>query len=107
MKAAGISLLQIMRPLIILVLRSVARLLFSRCYLSQSSNQIVDVACFDEAKVARIGYSRRSFYDQIEGYNLFVKRKNRKRYVYDVMIYNFAKGLRMHKSNGLIRESWK
>ena len=33
------------------------------------------------------------FYDEIDGYNLYVKHKNRKTgMLYDVLIYNFEKG---------------
>lgn len=48
------------------------------------------------------------FYDEIDGYNLYVKHKNRKTgMLYDVLIYNFEKGLRMRRLSSLIPEDWK
>ena len=53
----------------------------------------MDAADFHEAEVARSGYSEGVFYDEIDGYNLYVKHKNRKTgMLYDVLIYNFEKG---------------
>lgn len=48
------------------------------------------------------------FYDEIDGYNLYVKHKNRKTgMLYDVLIYNLRKVLRMLKLSSLIRDVWR
>ena len=52
MKAAGISLLKIMRPLHLLCL-----FLFPKCHRTKSPNKIMDFAYFHEAEISRSGYS--------------------------------------------------
>ena len=54
MKAAGISLLKIMRPLIIFICFI---FLFPKCHRTKSPNKIMDFAYFHEAEISRSGYS--------------------------------------------------
>ena len=94
MKAAGISLVKIMRPLIIFV--SVV------CCISFYFQNVIGPKA--EAKLWTLLLSMRQkspeldipegmFYDEIDGYNLYVKHKNRKTgMLYDVLIYNFENG---------------
>lgn len=94
MKAAGISLLQIMRPLIILVLLiSSASFYFQDVICPKAQTKLLTLLVSMRQKSPELDIPEGAFYDQIEGYNLFVKRKNRETgMLYDVMIYNFAKG---------------
>ena len=94
MKAAGVSLLKIMRPLIIFIT-------FICCVSFYFQNVIGPIA---ETKLWTLLFSMKQkspevdipegvFYDEIDGYNLYVKHKNRKTgMLYDVLIYNFEKG---------------
>lgn len=94
MKAAGISLLRTMAPLIILL-----------CFIATGAfffqNDVLPVA---QTKMWTLLYSMRQkspeleipegvFYDQIPGYNLFVQEKNRETgMLYDMMIYDVSRG---------------
>lgn len=94
MKASGVSLLKCMRPLIALIL-----LIATGAFFFQ--NDILPLA---QTKMWTLLYSMRQkspeleipegvFYDQIPGYNLFVKQKSRKDgTLYDVMIYDMSRG---------------
>jgi len=94
MKAAGISLIKIMRPLILFIT-------FICCVSFYFQNVIGPKA---EAKMWTLLLSMRqkspeldipegAFYDEIDGYNLYVKRKNRETgMLYDVLIYNMDNG---------------
>lgn len=94
MKAAGVPLLKIMRPLIIFIT-------FICCVSFYFQNVIGPIA---ETKLWTLLLSMKQkspevdipegvFYDEIDGYNLYVKHKNRKTgMLYDVLIYNFEKG---------------
>ena len=60
MKAAGIPLLRIIRPLIIFLYFPVLYLvLFSKCHSPQSADQIAYFTCIHEANFTRTGYSGR------------------------------------------------
>lgn len=94
MKAAGISLLKIMRPLIIFIV-------FICCLSFYFQNVIGPKAQTDlgtllismKQKAPELDIPEGVFYDEIDGYNLYVKWKNRDTgMLYDVLIYNFEKG---------------
>lgn len=94
MKAAGISLLKIMRPLIVFIA-------FICCLSFYFQNVIGPKAQADlgtllismKQKAPELDIPEGVFYDEIEGYNLYVKHKNRNTgMLYDVLIYNFEKG---------------
>jgi lipopolysaccharide export system permease protein len=94
MKAAGISLLRIMRPLIIIM--------FLVCGISFLFQNVIGP--YAEAKLYTLIISMRQkspeldipegvFYSEIKGYNLYVKNKDRQTgLLYNVMIYNFSDG---------------
>lgn len=94
MKAAGISLLKVMRPLIIFVA-------FLSCISFYFQNVIGPKAQVDlwtlllsmKQKSPELDIPEGVFYDEIEGYNLYVKNKNRNTGVlYNVMIYITREG---------------
>lgn len=94
MKAAGISLLKIMRPLIVFIV-------FICCVSFYFQNVIGPIAHTKlwtlllsmKQKSPEVDIPEGVFYDEIDGYNLYVKHKNRKTgMLYDVLIYNFEKG---------------
>lgn len=94
MKASGVSLLKCMRPLIALIIVIATGAFFFQ-------NDVLPVA---QTKMWTLLYSMRQkspeleipegvFYDQIPGYNIYVKEKNRDNgTLYDVMIYNLSRG---------------
>ena len=94
MKAAGVPLLKIMRPLIIFIT-------FICCVSFYFQNVIGPIAQTKlwtllismKQKSPEVDIPEGVFYDEIDGYNLYVKHKNRKTgMLYDVLIYNFEKG---------------
>lgn len=94
MKASGISLLKCMRPLIALII-----LIATGAFFFQ--NDVLPIA---QTKMWTLLYSMRQkspeleipegvFYDQIPGYNFFVKQKDRERGIlHDLMIYDMSRG---------------
>ena len=92
MKAAGISLLKIMRPLIVLV--------FAICCVSFYFQNVIGPRAQAKLGTLLISMKQKSpevdipegvFYDEIDGYNLKVQRKDRKTgMLYDVIIYDFS-----------------
>ncbi|MBQ8501995.1 MAG: LptF/LptG family permease [Bacteroides sp.] len=94
MKAAGISLLRIMQPLVFFIC-------FVCCISFYFQNVVGPIA---QTKLWTLLFSMKQkspevdipegvFYDEIDGYNLYVKHKNRETgMLYDVLIYNFDKG---------------
>lgn len=94
MKASGVSLLKTMRPLIVLM-----------CFVAVGAfffqNNVLPIA---QTKMWTLLYSIRQtspeldipegvFYDQIPGYNLYVKSKNRDTgMMHEMMIYDVSKG---------------
>ena len=94
MKAAGISLLQIMRPLIIFILLiSCASFYFQNVVNPKAQVKLYTLLISMKQKSPELDIPEGVFYDQIEGYNVYVKKKNRETGVlYNVMIYNFSDG---------------
>lgn len=94
MKAAGISLLKIMRPLIVFI--------FFICCISFYFQNVIGPKAQTKLWTLLLSMRQKSpeldipegvFYDEIDGYNLYVKHKNRKTgMLYDVLIYNIEKG---------------
>jgi lipopolysaccharide export system permease protein len=92
-KAAGISLIRIMKPLIIAVI-----FISGLSYYVQN-----DIGPKSQAKLWTIMLSLRqkspeldipegSFYKDVPGYNIYVRQKSKTGMLYDVKIYDFTKG---------------
>lgn len=94
MKAAGISLLQIMRPLIVFVGIICCVSFFFQNYIGpKAQTKLWTLVISMKQKSPELDIPERTFYDQIDGYNLYVESKDRKTgMLYNVMIYNFANG---------------
>lgn len=94
MKAAGISLLKIMRPLIIfIVFVCCVSFYFQNVIGPKAQTKLWTLLISMKQKSPEVDIPEGVFYDEIEGYNLYVKSKNRKTGIlYDVLIYNFEKG---------------
>ena len=94
MKAAGISLMQIMRPLVVmLVLVCGLSFYFQNVIGPKAQTKLWTLLISMRQKSPELDIPERAFYDQIDGYNLYVERKDRETgMLYNVMIYNFANG---------------
>lgn len=94
MKAAGISLLKIMRPLIIFItFICCVSFYFQNVIGPQAQTKLWTLLLSMKQKSPEVDIPEGVFYDEIEGYNLYVKHKNRDTGIlYDVLIYNFAEG---------------
>ena len=94
MKAAGISLIKIMRPLIVFIsLICCVSFYFQNVVGPKAQTKLWTLLLSMKQKSPELDIPEGVFYDEIEGYNLYVKHKDRKTgMLYDVLIYNFEKG---------------
>lgn len=94
MKAAGISLLEIMRPLIVfVVILSCASFFFQNVVGPQAQAKLYTMLWSMKEKSPELDIPEGVFYDEIDGYNLYVKKKDRKTgMLYDVTIYELSNG---------------
>lgn len=94
MKAAGISLLKVMRPLIIFTFfLCCTSFYFQNVVAPKAQVKLWTLLISMKQKSPELEIPEGVFYDEIEGYNLYVKHKNKDTGVlYNVMIYNFKDG---------------
>ena len=93
-KAAGISLLKAMRPLIILmVLICVGAFFFQNNVIPKINVKLRSLMISVRQKSPELDIPEGSFYSGIENYNIFVKTKDKETgTLRDVMIYDVSKG---------------
>ena len=94
MKASGISLIQVMKPLIVLIsFVAVGAFFFQNDVLPKAQVKMWTLLFSVRQKSPEVEIPEGVFYDQIPGYNLFVQSKNRETgMLYDVMIYANSDG---------------
>jgi len=94
MKASGVSLIKVMRPLIVLmVFVSVAAFFFQNNVLPVAQTKMWTLLYSMRQKSPELDIPEGVFYDQIPGYNLFVQQKDRETgTLHDVMIYDLSRG---------------
>jgi lipopolysaccharide export system permease protein len=94
MKAAGISLLKVMRPLmVVVVLLSGVSFYFQNVISPESTKQLGTLVISLKQKSPELDIPENAFYSEIEGFNLRVKKKNKKTgMLYDVLIYDHSGG---------------
>ncbi len=94
MKASGISLIKVMRPLIILMcFVAVGAFFFQNNVLPKAQVKMWTLLFSMRQKSPELEIPEGVFYDQIPGYNLFVKEKDPNTGILrDVMIYNVQNG---------------
>ena len=96
MKAAGVSLFRIMRPLVVAVMV----ICLGAFYFSNNVQPVTQVKLWTlifslRQKSPELDIPEGEFYDGIRGYHLYVRRKNpQKGMLYDMMIYDYSKGFR-------------
>lgn len=94
MKASGISLLKTMRPLMVLmVFVAIGAFFFQNNVLPVAQTKMWTLLYSMRQKSPELDIPEGVFYDQIPGYNLFVKSKNVETGIlYDLMIYDISRG---------------
>ena len=93
-KASGVSLLRVMAPLIVLIGGiAVGAFFFQNDILPKAQVKMWTLLFSARQKSPELEIPEGSFYDQIPGYNIYVKSKNRDTgMLYDVMIYDLNGG---------------
>ena len=94
MKAAGISLLRTMMPLIILISGvSVGAFFFQNDILPKAQVKMWTLLFSMKQKSPELEIPEKAFYDQIPGYSVYVDSKNAETGILrDIMIYDMSKG---------------
>lgn len=94
LKSSGISLLKVMSPLIVLIsMVSVGAFFFQNNVLPPAQVKMWTLLFSMRQKSPELEIPEGVFYDQIQGYNVFVKEKNRETGVlHDMMIYDMSSG---------------
>lgn len=93
-KAAGVSLLHVMRPLIVVVaVISVLAFFFQNDVLPKAQVKMWTLLYSMRQKSPELDIPEGVFYDEINNYNLYVREKDRKTgMMHDMMIYDFSEG---------------
>ncbi|MDR0995150.1 MAG: LptF/LptG family permease, partial [Tannerella sp.] len=93
MKAAGISLMRIMSPLIVLVFAlSVGIFYYQNIVLPYSQVKLWTLVYSMRQKSPELDIPEGAFYNEIKGYNVFVRHKEKTGLLKDVMIYDYSSG---------------
>lgn len=93
MKAAGISLLRIMKPMIIfLCFVAIGAFFFQNNIIPPSQVKMWTLLSSMKSKSPELDIPEKTFYNEIAGYNLYVKKKYKNGLLKDVMIYDYSKG---------------
>ena len=94
MKASGISLIKVMSPLIVFIsMVSVGAFFFQNDVLPKAQVKMWTLLFSMRQKSPELDIPEGAFYDQIQGYNIYVKSKGHETgMLYDVMIYDVSKG---------------
>ena len=95
MKASGVSLFKIMRPLIVLMtLISIGAFFFQNNLLPIAQSRMYTLLFSVRQKSPEVEIPERSFYDQIPNMNLYIEHKNPETgMLYDMIIYDVTNGL--------------
>ena len=93
-KAAGISLIRVMAPLIVFtVFLCSTSFYFQNVVAPKAQVKLFTLLFSMKQKSPELEIPEGVFYDEIEGYNLYVKHKNKETgALYNIMIYNFSDG---------------
>ncbi|MFV0398276.1 MAG: LptF/LptG family permease [Bacteroidales bacterium] len=94
MKASGISLFQIMQPLIVvMVVVSIGAFYFQNIVSPMAQVKLYSLLYSVRQKSPELDIPVGQFYDQISGYNIYVNQKNTETGVlYDLMLYDYSGG---------------
>ena len=93
MKAAGIPLPRIMKPMVIfLSFVAIGAFYFQNNIIPPSQVKMWTLLSSMKAKSPELDIPEKTFYGELDGYNLYVKQKEKDGLLKDVMIYNYSKG---------------
>lgn len=94
MKAAGIPLLRIMQPVILFcVLLGLTSFFFQNVVGPKAQKELWTLIVSMKQKSPEVNIPEGVFYSDIDGYNIYVKQKDRETGILkDVLIYNFSDG---------------
>lgn len=94
MKAAGIPLLRIMQPVILFcVLLGLTSFFFQNVVGPKAQKELWTLIVSMKQKSPEVDIPEGVFYSDIDGYNIYVKQKDRETGILkDVLIYNFSEG---------------
>ena len=93
MKAAGISLFRILRPLAFMVaMLSIGAFFFSNNVLPKSQMKLWALIFSLRQKSPELEIPVGEFYDEIRGHHIFVRSKTRSGELVDMMIYDYSNG---------------
>lgn len=94
MKAAGIPLIKVMRPLIVVTaIVSALSFYFQNVIGPQATTELYALLFSMKQKSPELDIPEGAFYHELDGYNLYVEKKNKETgMLYGVMIYNFSDG---------------
>ena len=93
MKSAGVSLLRIMRPLIILIACvSVGAFFFQNNIMPIAQVKLYSLLYSMRQKSPELNIPEGIFCKDIPGYNLYVREKDKTGLLKDIMIYNYSQG---------------
>lgn len=94
MKASGISLMKVMRPLIVFIgLVAIGAFFFQNYVLPVAQAKMWTLLYSVRQKSPELEIPEGVFYDQIPGYNFYVEEKDRESgTLYDMMIYDVSRG---------------
>lgn len=94
MKASGVSLIKVMRPLIVLMVAiGIGAFFFQNNVLPLAQTKMWTLLFSMRQKSPELEIPEGVFYDQIPGYNFFVDHKNRDNgTLYEIMIYDMSRG---------------
>jgi len=94
MKAAGISLFKIMKPLIVLmVFISIGAFYFQDQAMPKVQVKLMTLLASFKQKSPELSIPEGAFYSEIPGFTLYVRSKDvKKKLLNDIIIYNFANG---------------
>ena len=94
MKAAGLPLIKVMRPLVVVVIFiSGLSFYFQNVVGPRATTELYALIFSMKQKSPELEIPEGAFYHELDGYNLYVQKKNKETgMLYDVMIYNFSDG---------------
>lgn len=108
-KAAGISLIKAMRPLIVfIILVAIGAFFFQNNVMPIAQAKMYSLLISMRQKSPELEIPEGVFYDQIPGYNIFVEEKNRETgTLYGMMIYDVSRGADLERVRIIIADSGK
>ena len=94
MKAAGIPLFRIIRPLVLLcTILGLMSFYFQNVIGPKAQKELWTLLVFMKQKSPEVDIPEGVFYSEIDGYNIYVKKKDKETGILkDVLIYNFSDG---------------